>query len=82
MIEEGDSDTCFHNDFCYRVSPWDDIPMNLMISNLAYMIHGLILAISVMLMESKLFSHHRNRNSLPPEYAFSMGYAFALGFIF
>lgn len=82
MIEEGDKDTCFYNDFCYRVSPWDDIPMNLMISNLAYMIHGLILAISVMLMESKLFSHHRNRNSLPPRYAFSMGYAFAWALFF
>lgn len=82
MIEEGDRDTCFYNDFCYRVSPWDDIPMNLMISNLAYMIHGLILAISVMFMESKLFSHHRNHNSLPPKYAFSMGYAFAWALFF
>ena len=82
MIEEGDKDTCFYNDFCYRVNHWDDIPMNLMISNLAYMIHGLILAISVMFMESKLFSHQRNRNSLPPKYAFSMGYAFAWALFF
>ena len=63
MIQEGDRDTCYYNDFCYRVSKYDDIPFNLMISNLAYMIHGLILAISVMYMEAKLFSRFRNSNA-------------------
>ena len=82
MIQEGDRDTCYYNDFCYRVSKYDDIPFNLMISNLAYMIHGLILAISVMYMEAKLFSRYRNSNDLPPQYAFSMGYAFAWALFF
>ena len=78
MIQEGDRDTCYYNDFCYRVSKYDDIPFNLMISNLAYMIHGLILAISVMYMEAKLFS----RQTDPPKHAFSMGYAFAWALFF
>ena len=82
MIQEGDRDTCYYNDFCYRVSKYDDIPLNLMISNLAYMIHGLILAISVMYMEAKLFSRFRNSNDLSPQYAFSMGYAFAWALFF
>ena len=82
MIQEGDKDTCYYNDFCYRVSKYDDIPFNLMISNLAYMIHGLILAISVMYMEAKLFSRYRNSNDLPPKHAFSMGYAFAWALFF
>ena len=82
MIQEGDRDTCYYNDFCYRVSKYDDIPFNLMISNLAYMIHGLILAISVMYMEAKLFSRYRNSNDLPPKHAFSMGYAFAWALFF
>ena len=82
MIQEGDRDTCYYNDFCYRVSHLADIPLNLMISNLTYMIHGLILAISVMYMEAKLFSCYRNSNDLPPKHAFSMGYAFAWALFF
>ena len=77
MIQEGDRDTCYYNDFCYRVSKYGNIPFNSMISNLAYMIHGLILAISVTYMEAKLYSRFRNSNDLPPKHAFSMGYAFA-----
>ena len=82
MIQEGDRDTCYYNDFCYRISKCGDGPFNLMISNLTYMIHGLILAISVMYMEAKLFSRYRNSNDLPPQYAFSMGYAFAWALFF
>jgi len=55
MIEDGDRDKCYYNDFCYRVSGYD-IPFNLMISNLAYMIHGLILAWSVWVMEAELLA--------------------------
>ena len=71
MIESGDRDRCYYNDFCYRVSNYD-IPFNLMISNLVYMIHGLILACFVWVMEAMLFAnchnrarHHRSRPSLP-----------------
>ena len=71
MIESGDRDKCYYNDFCYRVSSYD-IPFNLMISNLVYMIHGLILAISVLWMEAGLLArchrragHKRPRPRLP-----------------
>lgn len=55
MIQEGDRDKCFYNDLCYRVSGYD-IPFNLMISNLAYMIHGFILWWSVWIMEAELLA--------------------------
>ena len=71
MIEDGNRDMCFYNDFCYRVSGYD-IPFNLMISNLAYMIHGLILAWSVWVMEAELLawckrhaSNAKTRTRLP-----------------
>ena len=55
MIHEGDRDNCYYNDFCYRV--WQsDIPFNLMISNLAYIIHAAILAGSVLWMEGELLA--------------------------
>lgn len=55
MIQDGDRDKCYYNDLCYRVSGYD-IPFNLMISNLAYMIHGLILCWSVWIMEAELLA--------------------------
>lgn len=71
MIEDGDRDKCYYNDFCYRVSDYD-IPFNLMISNLAYIIHGLILAWSVWVMEAELLAwcnrlsrNRRSRTRLP-----------------
>ena len=68
MIESGDRGRCYYNDFCYRVSDYD-IPFNLMISNLVYIIHGLILAFFVWLMEARLFARcHRlvrDRKSRP-----------------
>ena len=98
MEQEGDRDNCYYNDFCYRVSPWHDIPFNLMISNLVYMLHGLILAVFVWYMEVKLLGKYRkraerhsphnhplilsNHNDLPPKQAFSIGYAFAWALMF
>ena len=61
MIEEGDRDNCYYNDFCYRVSDYADIPLNLMISNLVYIIHGLILALSVGYKEAKWLDRYRKR---------------------
>ena len=55
MIQEGDRDGCFYNDFCYRVSDYHDIPLNLMISNLTYIVHALILTVCVLYMETKLY---------------------------
>ena len=71
MIESGDWDRYYYNDFCYRVSDYD-IPFNLIISNLVYMIHGLILAWAVWMMEAGLLAwchrhvrHQRSRFRLP-----------------
>lgn len=55
MIQEGDRDDCYYNDLCYRVSDYHDIPFNLMISNLAYIIHALILTVCVLYMETELY---------------------------
>ncbi|XP_044162785.1 cholesterol uptake protein 1-like [Acropora millepora] len=59
MIESGDRDRCYYNDFCYRVSGFD-IPFNLMISNLVYMIHGIILAFCVLWIEAGSHPHPRH----------------------
>ena len=53
MIQEGDRDNCYYNDFCYRVEN-HDIPFNLMISNLTYIVHGLILVVWVLILEAKV----------------------------
>ena len=55
MIQEGDRDHCYYNDFCYRVR-YADIPYNLIVSNVAYVLHGLILAINVLFMESEVLA--------------------------
>ena len=57
MIQEGDRDHCYYNDFCYRVR-YADIPYNLIVnlSNLAYVLYGLILAINVLFMESEVLA--------------------------
>ena len=55
MIQEGDRDHCYYNDFCYRVR-YADIPYNLIVSNLAYVLLGLILAINVLFMESEVLA--------------------------
>ena len=55
MIQEGNRDHCYYNDFCYRVR-YADIPYNLILSNLAFVLHGLILAANVLCMESEVFA--------------------------
>ncbi|XP_068679150.1 uncharacterized protein [Montipora foliosa] len=84
MIHEGDRDNCYHNDFCYRVSPWHDIPYNLMMSNLVYIFHGIILAACVCFMEANVLRKSRqpNNHDLKGKISFSIGYAFAWAFFF
>lgn len=60
MIHEGDRDNCYYNDFCYRVR-YFDIPYNLMLSNLAYVLHGIILVINVLFMEAELLARCKKR---------------------
>ena len=55
MIQEGDRDDCYYNDLCYRVRDFHDIPLNLMISNLTYIVHAVILTVCVLYMETKLY---------------------------
>ena len=66
MIQEGDRDHCYYNDFCYRVSS-SDIPFNLMSSNFAYITHAFILALSVLYMEAEVLARCENMDpSHPP----------------
>lgn len=81
MIDEGDRDNCYYNDFCYRVSKWHDIPLNLMISNLVYIIHGLILAVFVWRKEAKHLPASAEQAASAKQAA-SIGYAFAWAMIF
>ena len=98
MIQEGDRDHCYYNDFCYRVSNYD-IPFNLMSSNFAYILHAFILALSVWYMESELLARCKKiRQTQPPPVAenaecnsteahkrrisFSVGYAFSWALLF
>lgn len=67
MVEQGDRDKCFYDDLCYRVSPYSDIPFNLMISNLAYIVHGIILAIAVWVMEAELYLQAKKKAALDDE---------------
>ena len=98
MIQEGDRDHCYYNDFCYRVLYYD-IPFNLMSSNFAYILHAFILALSVWYMESELLARCKKiTQTQPPPVAenaecnsteahkrrisFSIGYAFSWALLF
>ena len=78
MIQEGDRDHCYYNDFCYRVSN-SDIPFNLMSSNFAYIVHAFILALSVWYMEAEVLARSEGRKK---DFSFSIGYAFAWALLF
>ena len=78
MIQEGNRDNCYYNDFCYRVAN-HDIPFNLMISNLTYIIHGLILAVWVLMLEAKV---KVGENEIKGRYPFSIGYTFSWALVF
>ena len=87
MIQEGNRDNCYYNDFCYRVAN-HDIPFNLMISNLTYIVHGLILVVWVLILESKVNVRCQSSRdaveatAMKKRYCFSIGYAFSWGLVF
>ena len=87
MIQEGDRDNCYYNDFCYRVAS-HDIPFNLMISNLTYIVHGLILVVWVLILETKVNLRCKSGRAageaaaVKERYCFSIGYAFSWGLVF
>ena len=80
MKEEGDRDNCYYNDFCYKVIGYHDIPLNLMISNLVYICHGLVLGLFVYWRWRKWESEYYIDE--PAKRAISIGYAFAWAMIF
>ena len=87
MIQEGDRDICYYNDFCYKVAN-HDIPFNLMISNLPYIVHGLILVVWVLMVETKVNLRHKSgitpggATEIKNWYSFSIGYAFSWALVF
>ena len=87
MIKEGNRDNCYYNDFCYRVAN-HDIPFNLMISNLTYIFHGLILVVWVLILETKVNVRCQSgrdaveATAMKKRYCFSIGYAFSWGLVF
>ena len=87
MVQKGDRDNCYYNDFCYRVG-YHDIPFNLMISNLTYIVHGLILVVWVLILESKVNVRCQSSRdavaarAMKKWYCFSIGYAFSWGLVF
>ena len=82
MIESGNRDICYYNEGCYRTTPEIDIPYNLIISNLPYVIHGLILALSVSLREATCRMNERILNVAVRKESFSIMYAFAWSLVF
>ena len=79
MIQQGDRDNCYYNDFCYRVL-YHDIPFNLMITNLTYIVHGLILFVWVLILETK--AKLRSGAAVEGRYSFSIAYAFSWALVF
>ena len=86
MIQEGDRDNCYYNDFCYRVAN-HDIPFNSMISNLTHTVHGLILFVWVLILETKVNVRCESGRAADAEatkkrYPFSIGYVFSWALVF
>ena len=82
MIDSGNRDICYYNEGCYRTISGMDIPFNLIISNLPYIIHGLILALSVSLREATCRVNERTSNNGVRKESFSIMYAFAWSLLF
>ena len=87
MIQEGDRDNCYYNDFCYKVAN-HDIPFNLMISNLPYIVHGLILVVWVLMVETKVNLRCKsgrtilNAAAIKKRYSFFIAYALSWALVF
>ena len=87
MIQEGNRDNCYYNDFCYRVAN-HDIPFNLMISNLTYIVHGLILAVWVLMLETRVDLCCKSGRTIDEskemkdKYSFSIAYAFSWALVY
>ena len=81
MILKGDRDNCYYNDFCYRVAI-HDIPFNLMISNLTYIVHGLILVVWVLMVETKMNLRRKSSRTAVEAAKIKMRYPFSIWYVF
>ena len=87
MIQEGNRDKCYYNDFCYRVVNYDN-PFNLRISNLTYIVHGLILVGWVLTLDTivnpccKSAKIAEEDTAMKERYSFSIAYALAWALVF
>ena len=79
MNQEGDKDNCYYNDFCYRVVN-HDIPFNLMISNLTYIVHGLILSVWVLMLETKVNLRCKSGRDAEEARATENNYCFSIAY--
>ena len=77
MIDSGDRDICYYNDFCYRAATRINMPFNLIISNMGYVIHGVVLALSVSLREATSRINHVDATK-----SYSIAYAFSWALVF
>lgn len=78
MIDSGDRDICYYNDLCYRAAARVDVPFNLIVSNIGYVVHGIVLALSVSLREA---TNRLNYVDATPK-SYSIAYAFAWALVF
>ena len=92
MIEDGNRDLCYYNELCYRPIAIADMPSNFMLSNVPYIIHGVLLALSFSFREaikqeacsrsSRRYSVESARLTLLAPYDYSVAYALSWALIF
>ena len=80
MISSGDRDLCVYNEKCYRPSGEADIPLNNILSNLPYVIHGILLAIHTSILQAR--SGYNADCLVGVKEYFSLSYALAWALLF
>ncbi|XP_032225789.2 uncharacterized protein LOC5501597 isoform X2 [Nematostella vectensis] len=89
MIASGDRDKCFYNERCYRPIAFADLPSNFMVSNVPYVLHGVILSISFSLREAIALDFYKPKRGINLQvkgehvpYDYSIAYALSWALIF
>lgn len=91
MIEDGDRDLCYYNELCYRPVAIADMPSNVMLSNVPYVIHGIFLALSFSFREAIAFETSQSENMYSLQnagrkrfvpYDYSIAYALSWALVF
>ena len=89
MIKSGNRDVCYYNEGCYRPIAISDIPSNFLISNVPYVILGVVLALSFSFREAISREHKKQKASqgmaavnrfIPYDYSLSYAFSWALVF--